>query len=133
MAVGAIVPKVGFNAVLDRMWNASTTITNASRFKIGTGTTTPALNDTDLTTPITAWNSGSDFKNYNLAPTFDTGNQKVTTQGLVTSTQANGNSITEYGEYTADASASMMMHAVITAITKTASVNIYFTTIYVRA
>ena len=127
MTVGSVLTKNGFNALMNRAFSNSGTYTIPSRFKIGTGTTTPSTADTDVTTPITAWSGGIDYKNYNTAITFDTTNQKVTTQGFIASTEANGNTITEYGEFNTDDSPVMFTHTVFTSITKTSAIQAFIT------
>lgn len=133
MATGAIFSKAGFNAMLNRAFKASPDYTAPTRFKIGTGTTTPTVTDTDLETPILAWNVGSDYKDFVSGyPTFDEVNQKVTTQAFVSSTEANTNTITEYGEFNTDGSPVMSSHVVFTGITKTSAIQVFITTTYRR-
>jgi len=134
MANGAVFTKNGFNTMLNRAFKASPDYTAMSRFKIGTGTTTPTTADTDLETPITAWSGGSDYKDFVSGyPTFDEANQKVQTQGFIASTEANGNSITELGEFNTDGTPVLGSHIVITGITKTATIQVFFTTTYKRS
>lgn len=134
MSNGACYTKNGFNALIDRGYKSGTTLTVPSRFKIGTGTTTPLTTDTSLETPITAWNAGSDFKNFVSGyPTFDTTNQKVTVQAFIASTQANGNTISETGDFNTDGTPLMSSHIVFTGITKVNTVQIFVTTIYKRS
>jgi len=133
MTTGATLTKNGFNMLVEKAFNSASTKTVVSRFKIGTGTTTPAQGDTNLATPITGWAPGSsDYKNFNTATTYDTANQKAATQGFVASTEANGNSITEYGEFNTDDSPLMFMRTVFTAITKTSATQMFITTTYKR-
>jgi len=51
MVTGICTDK-GRNILLDRGFNASPTRTQISVFKVGTGTTTPTVSDTDLETPV---------------------------------------------------------------------------------
>lgn len=132
MAYGAEFTKDGFNAMLDKFFNPISTTTIPSQFKIGTGTDTPSQLDTDLQTPITAWNGGTDFKDFNLTPVIDTANQKVTTQSYISSTEANGNTITEYGEFNTDGTPLMISRAVFIGITKTVAVQAFIITTYKR-
>lgn len=132
MAYGAEFTKNGFNAMVDKFFNAASTYTVPSQFKIGTGTTTPSQLDSDLETPITAWSGGTDFKDYNLTPVIDTANQKVTTQSYIASTEANGNTITEYGEFNTDGTPLMISRAVFIGITKTSAVQAFIITTYKR-
>ena len=133
MTVGSVLTKAGFNAILSRAFSNAGTYTVPSRFKIGTGTTTPSQTDSNLATPITAWSGGSDYKNYSASyPTFDTTNQKVTVQGFVASTEANGNTITEYADFNTDGSPVMFSRTVFTSITKTSAVQVFITTRFKR-
>ena len=60
-------------------------------------------------------------------PTFDDTNLVATSQGLLLTTDGNGNSITEFGLVNTDGPPSLFSHAVFTAITKTTSVQVLFT------
>lgn len=133
MAAGAVYTKNGYNALFNRGYKSSPDNTVPSRFKIGTGTTTPVETDTDLETPIEGWNAASDFKDFVAGhPTFDTGNQKVTVQGFIGASQANGNSITEYGDFNTDGTPVCSSHLVFTAITKVSTIQVFITTTYKR-
>jgi hypothetical protein len=118
--------------MLDKFFNSASTYTVPSRFQIGTGTNTPTVTDTALQTPILAWSGGTDYKNYNISPTFDTANQKVTTQAYIASTEANGNTITEFGEFNTDGTPLMTSRAVFTGITKTSAIQAFIITVYKR-
>lgn len=122
------------NALLNRGYKSSPDNLPPSRFKIGTGTTTPADTDTGLETVIAGWNAASDFKDFvNGYPTFDTANQKVTVQGFIGASQANGNSITEYGDFNTDGTPVCSSHIVFTAITKVSTIQVFITTKYRRS
>jgi len=98
MANSAIYTTSGMVGLLNRGYKSSPDYTIPSQFGIGTGSTTATVGDVALETPITAWSGGTDFKNFVSGyPTFDIVNEKVTVQGFIASTEANGNSITEYG------------------------------------
>jgi hypothetical protein len=132
MAYGSQSTKDGFNAMLDKFFNPASTYTIPSRFKIGTGTDTPSQLDSDLQTPIAAWSGGTDYKNFNTTPVLDSANQKVTTQSYISSTEANGNTITEYGEFNTDGTPLMISRTVFIGITKTAAVQAFIITTYKR-
>lgn len=126
MATGAIFTNTGKNTVLNRLLKSSPDYTNLSRFGIGTGTTTPAVTDTGNTTPITAWNGGSDYKNFESGyPTFDTSNRRATWRGLVTATQANSNTIAEFADFNTDGSPRVGAHVVVNGIVKTSSIQVF--------
>jgi len=135
MASGAVLTKNGFNAILNRAFKSAPDYTVPSRFGIGTGSTTPTENDTALDTAITGWTGAAgDYKDYvGGYPSFDTSNQKVSVQGFIGPTEANGNSIIEYGDFNTDGSPLMSGRQVFsTAITKTSVVQVYITTTYKR-
>ncbi len=121
-------------SLLNRGYKSSPDYTVPSRFGIGTGTTTPTEADTLMETPITAWSGASDFKNFVSGyPIFDEANQEAQVQGYIASTEANGNTITEYADYNTDTDPILSSHAVFTGITKTNVVQVYITTTYVRS
>ena len=133
MATGAVYTKNGFNNMASRGYNASSTISVPSRFKIGTGTTTPTTSDTDLTTPHTTWHDAGAFKEFVTGyPAFSTANQTVTVQGFVGASEANGQTITECGDFNTDGTPSMSSHVVFTGVAKSNAVQVYITTTYAR-
>jgi hypothetical protein len=132
-ANGACYTKGGFNNLVHRGYTVTPTISIPSQFKIGTGTTTPATTDTNLTTPIIGWHAATDYKDFvSTYPTFDTINQQVTVQGFIGASEANGVTITEYGDFNKDGTPSMSSHIVFTGVAKTSAVQIYITTTYKR-
>ena len=134
MGNGAVYTKTGFNALLNLCYKATPDYTPPSTFGIGTSSTTPLDTDTTLDSAITAWSSGSDYKAFVTDyPTFNTTDQKVTVQGFVASTEANGNAINEYGDFNADGSPIMSSRIVFNPITKTSAVQVYITTTYKRS
>ena len=131
MANGSIATTIMKNTLLNRGFSSSPTYTAYSRAGIGTGTTTPAAADTGNTTPITAWNSGSDYKSYETSyPSFDEANKRVSVKMIVAATQANSNTITEYCDFNTDATPRAGGHFVFTGIPKTSAVQINFTPTY---
>jgi hypothetical protein len=129
MANGASVTTVGKNLALARLFNSTNTV--VSQFKIGTGTTTPAVTDVDLTTPVTAWHSATDFGEWVSGyPTFDLVNSKVTVKGYVASTEANGNTLSETGLFNSDGTPVMFSHDVHTAFSKTSTVEAIYTWVF---
>lgn len=134
MANGIVYTEDGYNSSLNRIFKASPDYLAPTRFKIGTGTTTPDVSDTDLDTPITGWYLAGDYKNYVSGyPTFNTTDQKVTVQAFIASTEANSNSITEYGDFNADGSPVMFSRQVFTSITKTDAIQVFITTRFKRS
>lgn len=133
MAVSDVYTVSGMVALLNRGYKATPDYTVPSRFGIGTGTTTVTEADVALETPITSWSAASDFKNFVSGyPIFDEETQEVQVQGYIASTEANGNVITEYGDFNTDSAPLISSHVVFTGITKTNAVQVYITTTYVR-
>ena len=52
MATGGTVTTLGLNIMLDRTFNGSPTRSIISTYKVGSGSTTPAVGDTDLEIPV---------------------------------------------------------------------------------
>ena len=133
MAVSSVYTVSGMVSLLNRGYKATPTYTAPSRFGIGTGTTTATEADVGLETPITSWSASSDFKNFVSGyPIFDEVTQEVQVQGYIASTEANGNVITEYGDFNTDSAPLISSHVVFTGITKTNAVQVYITTTYIR-
>lgn len=119
------------NAFLDRAFKATPTNSAFTQGSIGTGTTTPAEGDTGIETVISNWNASTDFKNYATGyPTFDTANKRVTTRVFVTTTQANSNTITEFGDFNSDGTPVIGGHFVFTGVVKTTSIRLRLTPTY---
>jgi len=132
MATGSIFSNNGFQLAIDRLFGNPTAHSIVSKFGIGTGTATPTISDTALQTPIVAWSGGSDYKAYTAGhPDFST-SLKVIVQGFISPTEANGNSITEYGDFNTDGTPIMASRQVVTGITKTSAIQAFFTTTYKR-
>ncbi len=125
MAVGGVISNDGANLVWKRLYGAAS-YTAASQFAVGTGTTTPAITDTALETIIAGGFAGAaTYKDFVSGyPVYDTTNKRVTNRGYVSSTECNGNSITECGEFNTDGSKIMFSHDVFNAVTKTSSIEL---------
>jgi len=127
----AVATKDMKNVLLNRAFKSSPDYTAYSRGSIGTSTTAATESDTGLGSVISGWNSGSDYKDYESGyPSFDEANKKVSTRMFVPSTKANGNTISEYGDFNTDASPKIGGHFVFTGVTKTSSIQVYFTPTY---
>ena len=134
MAVSSVYTVSGMVALLNRGYKATPTYTVPSRFGIGTGTTTATEADVALETPITSWSGASDFKSFVSGyPIFDEVTQEVQVQGYIASTEANGNLITEYGDFNTDSAPLISSHIIFTGVTKTNAVQVYITTTYIRS
>lgn len=131
MANGAVSTTIFKNTLLNRGFKSSPDYTAYSRFGIGTSTTTPSEADTGNTTPVTLWNAGSTYKNYESGyPSFDEANKKVSVRGIVTATQANSNTLSEYADFNTDGSPRVGGHFVYTGISKTSSIQVNYTVTY---
>lgn len=125
MATGQVIVNNGRLTALHRTFTAAPTITAPSRFKIGTGTTTPAVGDTDMQTPVNI--NGTAFKNFVSGfPSLDTTNMIATVRCFVATTEANGNSLTEFGIINTDGTPLLFSHSVHTAITKNNTVQVTY-------
>ncbi len=125
MSTGQVITNSGRLIMLDRTFLSSPTRLSPTQFKIGTGTTTPDATDTDLETPVNI--NGSDFKNFVSGfPTLDITNMIATFRCFVATTEANGNSLTEFGVVNEDGSPLLFSHAVHSALTKTNSIQVTY-------
>lgn len=111
--------------MLHRTFTASPTITSPTLFKIGTGTTTPSISDTDVETGVNI-NGGATKVFVSGYPVLDETNLQATIRALLDTTEGNGNSLTEFALFNTDGTPLMFSHAVFTAITKTNKVLISF-------
>lgn len=127
MASGGTITNAGLKLALNRIYKSSPDYSIVSVFKIGTGTNTPTTADTDLQTPVTGWYSGGDTKPFESGyPIIDEDTQEVTIRCRVTSTEANGNLITEFGIFNTDSTALMESRDVFTSISKSNTDEIIF-------
>ncbi len=125
MATGQVITNKGRIITLHRTFTASPTITAPTEFKIGTGTTTPAVGDTDMATPVNI--NGTEFKNVVTGfPVLDTTNLQGTIRCFVNTTEANGNTLTEFGLVNTDGTPVLFSRAVHTGITKTNAVQVTY-------
>lgn len=131
MANGAEVSSDMKNVFLDRGFKTIPANTAYVSGAIGTGTTTPDPSDTVLESIISGWNTGIDHRDYETGfPTFDTTNRRASARVFVSSSQANGNTITEYADFNGDATPKIGGHFVFTGITKTSSIQVFFKPTY---
>lgn len=136
MANSAVFTNDGFNVLLDRGFNASTTSTVPTVFAIGISNTTALVTDSDLAQKAYAWSGANTFKAFVSGyPKFDISTRKVTTQGFIASTEANSlsSTITELGDFNESTPKTMSSRVVFTPISKTSTVQVYITTIFKRA
>jgi len=121
MATGSLITNDGRKIMLNRTWKAVPDYTAPTKFRTGTGTTTPTLSDTSIETPI-----GSDTAFVSGFPTLDETNHETTIRGFISSVDLNGNTISEAGVKNTDGTPLLHQRAVFTGITKNANVQIAF-------
>ena len=126
MATGQIVTTQGKLIAFNRLWKAVPDYTTPTLFKVGTGTNTPAIGNTDLQTPVDI-TAGVQTKAFASGyPTLDETNLQSLIRSILLTTEGNTNSITEFGIVNTDGTAKLYSRAVFTPITKTTSVQVIF-------
>ena len=126
MATGNLVTHNGKLIAFHRLWTPSPTITSPTLFSVGTGTSTPSATSTDLQTPVII-NGGSYTKIFAVGyPSLDTSNLQSTIRTVLLTTDANGNSLTEFGLLNTDGTPLLYSRAVHTAITKSNAVQVIY-------
>ncbi len=122
---GQVITTNGKKLIIDRAFNATPTRSAPSQFKVGTGTTDPVIGDTDLETPVSI--DGDNFKSLVTGyPLVDETNLDVTFRSFILSTEANGNTLTEYGIVNSDGTPVLFSRATFTGIAKTSSIEVTF-------
>lgn len=125
MANGIKILETGRVLAQHRIFDSVPVYTAPNSFKVGTGTTTPTINDTDLETAITI--AGNPTKAIVSGyPVHDDTNHNITTRSLLLTTDCNGNDITEYALVNQDGTPVAFSRAVFTKITKTSSIQAIF-------
>ena len=122
MGIGGTFSNDGCNLIWRRLYGNSSS-SAVSLFAVGTGTTTPAVTDTALETMVVGGFSGdASYKAFVTDyPLYDTSTNKVTSRGYVTSTECNGNNLSEAGEFNSDGTKVMSSRDVFTAISKSST------------
>ena len=116
MAVGGVVTNNGKNLVLQRLGGSS--VTAVDRFKVGTGTTTPVVTDTDVETVEQI--DGSDTKSFVSGyPSFDSTAIKWKSRGFIAAGECNGVTLTECGEF--NSAGTCLSHDVFTGVSKSST------------
>lgn len=126
MAYGTVFTNNGRKAAMHRIFDAAPAYSRlGTSFKVGTGTTTPAVTDTDLQTPILIGGVASKAVVAGY-PVLDDTSLNITTRGLLLTTECNGNTLTEFGLINADGTPIVSSHAVYSPIVKTTSVQVIY-------
>ena len=123
MGTGQIITNSGLKIALNRTFKTNPDYLAPTKFKVGTGTTTPTSSDTDVESVVTI-NGGNTKSFVSGYPVLDETNFQATIRCLLDTTEANGNSLTEFGLFNEDASPLMFSRTVFTAISKTTSVQV---------
>lgn len=125
MANGSVITTLGHKVTLNRAWKATPDYSSPSQFKVGTGTNTPVAGDSNLQTPVTI--DADQFKDFVATyPSLDETNLQATVRGLLLSTEANTNNLTEFGLFNTDGTPKMFSRSVFTAVTKNSSTQVIF-------
>ena len=122
---GQTITNNGLKIMLNRAFKPSPDYTAPTVFSVGTGTTTPATSDTAIQT-VVAINGGNTKTFVSGYPTLDETNLQSTIRCLLLTTEANSNTLTEFGLLNTDSSPLLFSHAVHTGITKTTSVQVTY-------
>lgn len=125
MSTGQCITNLGRKIALNRTFKTVPDYLEPSLFAVGTNTTTPLVTDTALGT-IVAINGGNYKVFVSGYPTFDETNMISTIRCLLLTTEANGNSLTEFGLFNNDGTKKLFSRTVYTPITKTTAVQVFF-------
>ena len=125
MATGQVITNEGRKIILNRTFKSTPDHLAPSKFKIGTGTTTPAITDTDVETGVNI-NGGATKSFVAGFPVLDETNFQSTIRCFLATTEGGTNSLTEFGLFNEDGTPKMFSHAVHGAISKTSSIQITY-------
>jgi len=125
MGVGTVITNNGLKLAMHRIFDANPVYTPPNSFEVGVGTATPTFNDTALGSPI---NIGSNVSQSVVSgyPVYDNTNMVVQSEGIILTTQCNGNNISEFGLVNQDSTPVLFSHCVFNAINKTNAVQLVF-------
>lgn len=125
MATGQVITTLGKGIALNRTFLVTPTQTVPSQFKVGTGTTTPSIADTDVETVVAI--NGGNLKNFVSGfPTLDTVNNEATSRMFLNTLEANGNTLSEMGVFNSDGTPKMFSRVVFTGLAKTNIIELAF-------
>ena len=123
---GQVVTNSGKLITFNRLWKASPDYTTPTLFAVGTGTTAPLVTQTDLVTPVDI-TAGVQTKVFVTGyPTLDETNLVSSIRCLLLTTEANGNSLTEFGIKNTDGTKKLFSRVVHTPVTKSSAVQVYY-------
>lgn len=123
--MGGLITNSGKKLMINRAFKASPDYTAPTIFKVGTGTTTPAVTNTDLVTAVNI--NGSNTKVFVTGyPVLDEVNHQITFRCLVNSTEANGDALTEFGIFNTDSTKLMWARTTHTVVAKTNTIEVTY-------
>ena len=123
--MATIITNDGKQIMLDRTFLSSPTLTPPSQFKVGTGTNTPVVTDTDLQTPVNI--NGGQLKNFVAGfPSIDTVSVQATMRSFLNTLEANGNDLTEFGAFNGDGTPLLFSRTTHPVISKSTSVEVTY-------
>ena len=125
MSTGSKIVNNGLLIMLNRTYKATPDYSAPTKFKIGTGTTSPTISDTDVETGVNI-NGGATKVFVSGYPIFDEPNLQATVRCFLNSLEGNGNNLTEFGLFNTDGTPLMFSHSVFTSITKSNIVEVSF-------
>lgn len=124
MTMTGVITTGGKNHMLYRLIGTSETV--PSLFKVGTGTNTPVVADTDLQTAVEI-TAGVYTKTFATGyPIVTPTDVSVTYRCVLAATEANGNTLTEFGIFNTDGTPIMMSRDTYAAITKNAYIQVVY-------
>jgi hypothetical protein len=125
MGTGVVVTTNGKKMSLNRIFKSMPDYSSPSVFKVGTGTDTPSITDTDLQTAVTI--AGNPTKAIVTGyPLIDESTLQVKTRALLSTTDCIGDTITEFGLFNSDLTPMIFSRLVHTAVVKTDSLQIIY-------
>ena len=123
-----IVTNVMKNVFLERAFSSSPLSGAYVSGAIGTSSGVALVTDTALGSIVSGW-AGGDYKGYETGyPVFDVTNKTVQTRMFVSSAQGNGNTISEYADFTS--TGQIGGRFTFNGIAKTSSIQIFINTKY---
>jgi len=124
--MAGLITNAGKALTVNRLGNS--TYTALSRFRVGSGTTEPAATDVAMTTLVQI--GGEDYKALMAGyPSVNATERTIICMGTLSSTECNGETLTEFGLTNSDGSYILYSHDTHTAVIKSSSVQIIYKTV----
>ncbi len=129
MANKTVITNDGKDLILNRTFKGSPDYKEPSLISVGTGTTEPSESDSSMESPVTI--DTDNFKGFSSGyPTLDESGDQATIRAFLLSTEANGNTITEFGILNNDSTKKLFSHSTHTSIDKDNAVEISYVAKY---